>query len=114
MIPAAWTGPVAIVWGERRRVAECASCEQIRPLPSRGLCVPCRELHRKAGTEAEFGYVKADRLADYADLRRDGELLEVAAARIGISERTAWRYEAELRDAAASAGWPVSRSEAAA
>src|SRR5581483_7161214 len=97
MIPRSWTGPVAVVHGKRLRVSECASCEQMAPLTCRGLCEPCRDRHRKAGTVEEFGYVKADRLADYEWLTRDcGETLYVAAARIGISERTAWRYEAEL------------------
>ena len=103
MIPASWTRPVAFVGHSRRRVAECASCEQEGPLISRGLCKPCRDRHQWAGTLTSFGYVKADRVADYADLRRDGELLEVAASRIGVSERTAWRYEAGLKDAAGSA-----------
>ena len=108
MIPRSWTGPVAVIYGERRRVAECASCELVAPIYYRGLCVTCRDTHRTAGTLEEFGYVKADRLADYEWLTREcGETPTVAAARIGISERTAWRYEAEL---AASAGWPAARA----
>jgi hypothetical protein len=101
MIPKSWTGPVAVLYGERRRVSECASCEQVSPLICRGLCHPCRDSHLYAGTIEQFGYVKADRLADYDWLTRGcGESLPVAAARIGVSERTAWRYEAEIREAA--------------
>ena len=79
-------------------MSECASCEHVRPLYYRGLCRPCRDSHRATRTIGQFGYIKADRLTDYAWLTRGcGESLSVAAARIGVSERTAWRYEAELR-----------------
>lgn len=96
MIPLSWDGPVATLWGIRRRVAECASCELERPLYVRGLCRPCHIRHQADGTAGQFGYVKADRLEDYAWLRTSGELLPVVAARLGVTERTAWRYEAEL------------------
>jgi hypothetical protein len=76
---------------------ECLDCGQPRELVCRGLCNPCRQHHRNAGTIADFGYVKADRLADYADLRRTHSVA-AAARRLGLSERTGWRYEQELRD----------------
>ena len=90
----------------------CVSCERNRPLCARGLCDACRGLFRRDGTIAQWGYVKADRIADYARLRLVGYHVPLAASRIGISERTAWRYEAELRDASSS-GWPVTREAAA-
>jgi hypothetical protein len=67
------------------------------PIESRGLCAACRRRNRDRGTLGEFGYVKADRLADYAELRGLGVPVPAAAARLGVSERTAWRYEAELK-----------------
>ena len=98
MIPNSWAGPIAVVDGIRRRVAECASCERTRPILSRGLCRSCKDRHLLDGALEEFGYLKADRMTDYEWLTRQcGELLPAAAARIGISERTAWRYEKQLR-----------------
>ena len=89
--------------GCRRRLDECASCGQVRVIAHRGLCDPCTNRYERDGTITQWGYVKADRVADYAWLRRSGELLTVAAARVGVSERTAWRYEAQLKDAAEEA-----------
>ena len=40
---------------------------------------------------------KAGRMEDYFELRSWGEDLGSAAVRAGISERTAWRYEAGRR-----------------
>ena len=99
----AYSGAVALatVRGERRRLAECASCERIRPLIERGLCDSCRTLRRRDGTIGDYGYVKTDRMEDYADLRRFGESVAVAASRVGVSERTGWRYEAQLARRAA-------------
>ena len=112
MIARSSTLTLATVRGARRRVTVCASCEKVRPLITRGLCDPCRHRYEFDGTITDWGYVKADRVQDYAWLRKSGETLPVAASRIGVSERTAWRYEAELRDAS-SARWPVSREAAA-
>ena len=121
MIPLSWDGPVAVVYGIRRRVAGCASCGLVRPLIHRGLCRPCRDRHWQAGTLGEFGYVKADRVADYAALRAAGESITAAADRLGVARRTAQRYEGELiasgdaswRRDARSSGWPAARSAAA-
>jgi hypothetical protein len=73
---------------------ECASCGEDRDLCCRGLCVACRSQARRDGTLDDFGYVKADRLADFTALRRSCSVA-VAAARLGVCERTGWRYEAE-------------------
>jgi hypothetical protein len=62
----------------------------------RGLCDSCGHARRRDGTLAEFGYVKADRRADFARYRTAGVDLAEAAGRVGVSERTGWRYETEL------------------
>ena len=50
--------------------------------------------------EANREYAKA-RLEDYAELTRElGETREAAAMRLGVCERTIWRYEARLRSGA--------------
>ena len=85
--------------GIRVPVAECAGCEQVLPILARGLCSRCRSWHRTHGTIGDYGYVKADRMADYARLRLNGHDVGPAAALVGTSKRTAERYEAELRDA---------------
>lgn len=85
---------------------QCASCDQGHPVIMRGLCNPCRHRYERAGTITDWGYVKADRLEDYAWLRRTGELVPVAATRLGVSERTAWRYEMQLA-AEGRAPWRV-------
>ena len=79
------------------RLDDCADCGRLMPIESRGLCAACRKRNRDHGTLREFGYVKADRLADYAELRRLRVPVPAAAGRLGVSERTAWRYEAELK-----------------
>lgn len=96
MIPRSCTLTLVTVRESRRRVAECASCERARPLITRGLCDSCRHKYERGGTITEWGYIKTDRLEDYAWLRRSGEPVPVAASRVGVSERTAWRYEGEL------------------
>ena len=94
----------------RRRA--CASCQRVRPIITRGLCSTCRHRFEWDGTITDWGYVKADRLEDYAWLRASGESLPVAAARLGVTERTGWRYEAQLTRAGRApwrVGWPVER-----
>ena len=82
--------------GDRRPVAECALCGHLRVIRGRGLCEPCRKRCRDDGTITQYGYTRADRLADYASLR-PSLAVPVAAGRIGVSVRTAMRYEAALR-----------------
>lgn len=78
------------------RVSECCSCERVLPVPRRGLCSRCYDRHLRYGTLDGFGYMKADRMADYARLRAGGADVPTAAARLGVTARTAWRYEGEL------------------
>ncbi len=85
-----------ILGGSRYRVAECGDCGRLRPLPRRGLCNPCIHARRRDGTITEFGWTRADRLAEYAALRRDGLAIAGASARAGVSRRTGERYEAAL------------------
>jgi hypothetical protein len=75
---------------------ECVSCGEIRPLCCRSLCGGCRGRHRRDGTIGDWGWVKADRVREYASLRRLGDSVPVAAVRTGVSVRTGWRYEAQL------------------
>jgi hypothetical protein len=82
----------------------------VRPLLCRGLCNSCIWTCRHDGTYGEYGYTKADRIADYAHRRYNGDTIGLAASRLGISRRTAERYEAKLRDAGQApwrsrAGW---------
>jgi hypothetical protein len=88
--------PVAFAQGCLHILAECGFCERVKPLLGRGLCGTCREERRRDGTIAEFGYVKADRVADFARYRLGGVGVAGAAGRVGVSLRTGWRYEAEL------------------
>ena len=88
--------PVVFRWGWNRILAECASCERVQPLRARGLCASCYVTRFRNGTLGEFGYLKADRMADYARLRLNGAAQAEAAKRVGVSRRTGERYEAEL------------------
>ena len=74
---------------------------------AKGLCGTCYKRWDRWGRPAEVppphtrgpGRSRADRREDYAELLSWGETRQQAARRLGISERTAWRYEAELRPA---------------
>lgn len=86
----------------------CASCGHDRARRARGLCNTCWNHHQAAGTLGQFPPTprgetrpRLHRVTDYAELRAYGELLDVAARRLGVSARTAWRYEARLRQVAA-------------
>ena len=75
----------------------CVSCEQDRPVFSRHMCKPCyqRLWRRDDGSLEQFGWVRADRLAEFGQLRDRQYSVEAAGARVGVSARTAWRYEAD-------------------
>ena len=81
--------------------APCDRCGNIAELVTRRLCPSCRGQCRRAGTVEDWGYLKPDRLADFTVLRARGYRPAVAAVRLGLSARTGYRYEAELRGAAA-------------
>jgi hypothetical protein len=79
-------------------LAECARCERVRPIYRRGLCSRCVKLCRADGTLLEYGWTKADRMAEFAAARREGLTIGEAAVRAGVDPRTGSRYEGELRD----------------
>ena len=83
--------------GRRFPVAECGRCGHVRALRGRGLCAWCKKAATADGTIGQYGYVKADRMADYAELRASLGAAE-AARRVGVSRRTAHRYDAALRE----------------
>jgi hypothetical protein len=85
--------------GKRMAISWCASCGLVRAIVARGLCDACHRRHRWDGTLEDFGYTRASRIEDYAFLRAGGQSAEAARARVGVSERTALRYEAALREA---------------
>jgi hypothetical protein len=88
--------PVVFFHGCRRILAECGRCGTVRPLVGRGLCNRCVWDTWADGTRGEYGYVKADRLAEFARYRLAGVGVGEAARRVCVSGRTGWRYEAEL------------------
>jgi hypothetical protein len=78
----------------------CASCCRDQEIVTRGLCAACRSRHRRAGTLGEWGEVRGDRAATYAAWRCADVSVASAAMYVGVCERTGWRYEADLKDAA--------------
>ena len=113
MTASALTRPGIVRLYGRIPVGECARCERERPLHGRGLCCTCRAQARRDGTLEDYGYVKADRIADYAATRaswvRGGgglrhPTIPEASRAAGVGGRTGQRYEAEL-DAAGLAPW---------
>lgn len=95
----------------------CADCHRPARHHTRGLCRTCYRRRERAGTRDERPMLRAakttpppmrkrDALArfeDYSLLRVScGEVLETAAKRTGVSVRTAWRYEAHLRQGRAA------------
>ena len=81
----------------------CGRCGRIRPLKARELCSTCHDICRRYGGLAEYGWVRADRLAEFRVLRERRYPVEMAGARVGVSASTAWRYEAALKQARAAA-----------
>ena len=73
---------------------ECGRCGQDKTLKARGLCSNCRNRCTADGTLGQYGWVRVNRLAEFSELRERHYPVEVAGARVGVSARTAWRYEA--------------------
>ena len=103
------------------RIDICVCCENGGPVVGRGLTRACYQRHWKAGTLDRFpavdpavrlesrreGARKSQqkhierfeaRVEDYAELRGWRETREQAAARLGVTERAAQRYERRLRE----------------
>ena len=82
---------------------ECGSCGEDKALKARGLCLACYHRCTLDGTLGQYGWVRADRLAEFGQLRDRHYPVEFAGARVGVSSRTAWRYEAAPLIASVSA-----------
>jgi hypothetical protein len=96
----------------------CGSCEscgkslqppdgQVRQLAARGLCWSCYRADRKPPAVAACPDLEDDeprqtareaRMEDLAELLSWGRSLEEAARRVGITERTAMKYVAEMKE----------------
>lgn len=80
----------------------CMCCQQDGPHGGRGLRRGCYEMHRDAGTLSRFPirgeqFPTRWRREEYATLRASNISPHRAAELLGISLRTAERYEARLR-----------------
>lgn len=84
--------------GQIVAVAACARCERVWPMVRRGLCYTCARICRADGTIWDYGYTKADKMADYALARGRGLTVSQAAVQAGVDPRTGQRYEKELAD----------------
>lgn len=83
----------------------CADCGRVREHEARRRCRACYHRHRRRELAAAHVPVIAQRVGDYAWLCAQGETRDAACARLGISRRTAWRYEARLRAGWVPPGW---------
>lgn len=93
----------------RRRppIRDCVRCRRPRPHHGRGLCESCHAYVRRPYVPTGAGRggpglpkaprALAGRIEDYAEIRGRHYSVDDAAARLQISIRTAWRYEARLR-----------------
>ena len=81
----------------------CGCCGKTRSLKARELCTTCHVHCTLDGTLGQYGWVRADRLAEFRELRERHYPVELAGARVGVSARTAWRYEAARQLAPVSA-----------
>ncbi|MCO6011449.1 hypothetical protein NE236_41520 [Actinoallomurus purpureus] len=84
-----------------RRIIFCDRCGNEGQHGGYTWCRACHSRWERAGRPASGPPPKRNgRVGEYAELTRDQHYTLVnAAARMGISERTAWRYEARLRAA---------------
>jgi hypothetical protein len=81
----------------RCRAGMGVRCRRTRNITRAGYCPRC---HRRWLRQCRMG-----RLEEYAELTREVGLPRVdAAKRVGVCERTAWRYEADLRAGQEAAG----------
>lgn len=93
----------------RRRASRlCGRCKRVRPHVARDLCVSCYHYVRRPYVPTGAGMggpgvlrdacSLAGRLEDYAEIRARHYTIGQAAKRLGVSVRTADRYEARLRE----------------
>jgi hypothetical protein len=96
---------------DQRRTITCVSCGRRGKNRGHRKCSACYNSDTRAASRPWTGpgphgrgvskgaVIIAGRIEDYAELTREQYYtLPNAAARMGISERTAWRYEARLRE----------------
>lgn len=107
-----------------RTIGKCVCCDRTGPIIGRGLIRACYAKRRRNGTLNQFpvdpaaqlracreaapkggrargqalSLISAGLIEDYAFCRETGETREVAAARVGVSEWTAQRYDRLLRE----------------
>lgn len=91
IIPAGRRGRFAVSCYERWQRAGKPASGPPPPMPA----APQLAIARERSTAARLG-----RLEDYSELRSWGVSVKDAARRTGVTERTAWRYEAVRRAAA--------------
>lgn len=94
----------------RRPIRYCQRCRRHRPYRAKGLCGHCYTYTRRPYQPTGVGRggpgvpksaeVLESRLEEFAELRARHYTTVQAAARIGISVRTAERYAARLKAAA--------------
>ena len=80
----------------------CLDCGEIGQHHSRRLCTVCYPQRWRSGTLNQFALLTESlpasrRREDFAELRSRRVSVRVAAERIGVSTRTAERYEARLK-----------------
>ena len=81
----------------RCRAGMGVRCRRTRNISRAGFCPRCHRRWVRRG--------KPGRVEEYVELTRDVGLARGAAAkRMGVCERTAWRYEADLRQAGEQLG----------
>lgn len=97
------------------RIVRCASCDHFGQHGAFEWCSACYQRWKKAGrpsdgppkalprqeaaarARAAYQAAAQGRREDYQELRSWGETREQAAARLGVTERTTWRYEQAQR-----------------
>lgn len=80
----------------------CACCGEMGEHGGRSLRSACWKRHHKAGTLDQFPRLRTwtttlARLADYAELRERRMPIRAAAELLGVTSRTAERYEARIK-----------------
>lgn len=98
------------------RIVRCKGCDRFELHKAFDWCQRCYQRWKRAGRPADgppqpltrlecaaqaraaYQEQTQGRREDYQDLRSWRETREQAAARLGISERTTWRYDRALRE----------------
>ena len=104
----------------RKRPIRCQHCDHFGEHGGHNWCIACYQRWKRAGrpeggppeplsrtecaarARAAYQEQARGRREDYQELRSWDETREQAAARVGVTERTAWRYERTLREQASA------------